>query len=651
MSDKRGVASVDALPPDYQLRNFRLVRVLGRGGFGITYRAEDTKRGGAVAIKEFLPTVFAGRDGTTVRAFSESTKVEFDRFLQRFFDEATTLLRFGHLDNIVNVRGYFEANGTGYIVMDFETGPSLERLLTNLGRPTSEGETKAILLPLLGDLEEVHASGFLHRDIKPQNIIIRADGSPVLIDFGAARFAANETIEQTMTAFVSAGYTPWEQYSRDGHQGAWSDLYALGATAYRMITGSKPPDCLQRRLFQDRYVTAAQATTPGRYHLDFLAAIDWVLRLDPEQRPQSAAAWRAAFERGTGAGGAVRTSAPAPTPTPTPTPIPAPKLDSPKPPAVEHSDAALTETVVSVRRAVDEVTLPPTLSPTVPATEARSAMTGAVRQGVRALVGTWPQPLSVFRDLRLDGMDCPDFPEMVVIPKGAFVMGSSDREPERLAHEGPRHPVQIRADFAVGRFTVTFAEWDACLADGGGNGHRPSDAGWGRGRRPAINVSWHDAQSYVQWLRSKTGKPYRLLSEAEWEYAARAGSKTPFWWGSTITPRQANYDGSTAYNNGDRGLFRQKTVEVGSFRPNPFGLCEMAGNVWQWVEDSWHNDYTGAPNDGSAWVTGGSVTSRVVRGGCWYFVPSGLRSAYRFSGTADGRSGDIGFRVARDLSV
>ncbi len=637
MSEKQEGAQGDALPPGYQLRNFRLVRVLGRGGFGITYRAEDTRRGGFVAIKEFMPTAFAGRDGATVRSYSPEGKQEFNRFLQRFFDEATTMLRFGHLDNIVNVRGYFEANGTGYIVMDFETGPSLERLLTDLGRPTTETEARAILLPLLDDLEEVHATGFLHRDIKPQNIIIRADGSPVLIDFGAARFAASEVAEQAMTAFVSAGYTPWEQYSRDGHQGAWSDLYALGATAYRMVTGNKPPDCLQRRMFRDRYLSVTQAVPSGRYSPGFLAAIDWVLRLEPDQRPQTAAAWRAAFESGR-----VVVEPPAvPAPPESAKPEP-PKPEPAKPLGQTERVAAEAETFIAPRV--------PTGQDTAVSTRVRPTVAAVSRPPVRLLAGTWPQPQSVFRDFCADGSECSDFPEMVVVPKGTFLMGSGVKEPERLVQEGPQHPVLIGTDFAVGRYTVTFAEWDACVADGGGNGHQPSDAGWGRGRRPVINVSWHDAQAYVQWLRQKTGKRYRLLSEAEWEYAARAGTRTPFWWGSTITPRQANYDGTSAYNGGDRGMFRQKTVDVGSFRPNPFGLCEMAGNVWQWVEDSWHNDYKGAPNDGSVWTAGGSGTARVVRGGCWYFVPSGLRSAYRFSGTADVRSGDIGFRVARDLS-
>ena len=298
--DTESTAQVDALPPGFQLRGYRLLSVLGRGGFGITYRAEDSRRGGLVAIKEFLPTAFAGREGVTVRAYSRGSGEKFGQFLKKFFDEATILLRFGHLNNIVNVRSYFEENGTGYIVMDFETGRGLDQYLKDLGRPTTETEARAILLPLLDDLGEMHAVGYLHRDIKPQNIIVRTNGTPVLIDFGAARVSAGEA-DRTMTAFISAGYTPWEQYSDDGRQGPWSDLYALGATAYQMVTGARPPDGLQRRLqSRDSYVSVVQAVEPGRYYSpEFLAAIDWVLQLAPEQRPQKAAEWRAAF--GTGA--------------------------------------------------------------------------------------------------------------------------------------------------------------------------------------------------------------------------------------------------------------------------------------------------------------------------------------------------------------
>ena len=239
-------------------------------------------------------------------------------------------------------------------------------------------------------------------------------------------------------------------------------------------------------------------------------------------------------------------------------------------------------------------------------------------------------------------------PEMVVVPSGAFLMGSPGSEAKRNSDEDPQHPVTIAHAFAVGRFAVTFDEWDACVADGGCGGNKPEDDGWGRGRRPAIYVSWDDAKAYLQWLSKKTGHEYRLLSEAEWEYVARAGTSTPFWWGSTITVGQANYDGSNIYNGGAKGASPGKTLPVGSFGANPFGLSEVHGNVWEWVEDCYNKSYVGAPSDGSAWRTG-DCDSRVLRGGAWNSNPRMLRASFRYWNSSMFRFNYVGFRVARTL--
>jgi formylglycine-generating enzyme required for sulfatase activity len=253
------------------------------------------------------------------------------------------------------------------------------------------------------------------------------------------------------------------------------------------------------------------------------------------------------------------------------------------------------------------------------------------------------KPMDMFKE-------CDKCPEMIVVPAGSFTMGSPLNEPERSLDEDPRHQVTIGNAFAVGKFAVTFDEWDACVTDGGCNGFRPSDEGWGRDRRPAIHVSWNDAKAYVAWLSRKTGKGYRLLSEAEREYVARAGTMTTFWWGSSITPRQANYDGNFAYNKGAKGEYRRKTLQVDSFEPNPWGLYQVHGNVWEWVEDCWHHDYRGAPVDGTAWTdAAGHCSYRVLRGGSWSYVPKLLRTAARGRGAAGFRSRLNGLRVARTL--
>ncbi len=240
--------------------------------------------------------------------------------------------------------------------------------------------------------------------------------------------------------------------------------------------------------------------------------------------------------------------------------------------------------------------------------------------------------------------DCADCPQMVVIPAGEFTMGSP---PSEQAAEA-QHRVTIAAPFAVSKFEITFSEWDACATDCGCRGYWPDDQGWGRGNQPAINISWENAKSYVDWLSQKAGKVYRLLSESEWEYAARAGTTTRFWHGDTLSPSQANHDGSVD-GSGPSEVNRQRTVPVGSFPPNGFGLHDMHGNVAEWVEDCWHDEYTAmAPTDGSAWVDG-NCNGRVVRGGSWEDSEVEHRSAARTGGYKQDQFYTDGFRIARDL--
>jgi formylglycine-generating enzyme required for sulfatase activity len=240
--------------------------------------------------------------------------------------------------------------------------------------------------------------------------------------------------------------------------------------------------------------------------------------------------------------------------------------------------------------------------------------------------------------------DCPLCPPMVVMPAGEFTMGSP---PAELGAE-TQHRVAIVAPFAIGKFEITFDEWDACVSDGGCGGYRPDDEGWGRGKNPVINISWDDATAYVTWLARKTGRPYRLLSEAEWEFAARAGTTAKFSVGDAITPAQANYNGSTD-GTGPSEVNRMRTLSVGSFPPNGFGLHDTLGNVSEWVADCWHDDYTAnVPTDGTAWLEG-RCGGRVVRGGSWEDSAAELRSAARTGGDRSDRFYTDGIRVARDL--
>jgi formylglycine-generating enzyme required for sulfatase activity len=239
--------------------------------------------------------------------------------------------------------------------------------------------------------------------------------------------------------------------------------------------------------------------------------------------------------------------------------------------------------------------------------------------------------------------ECDTCPEMVVVPAGSFTMGSPANEKYRRDNESPQHNVTIARALAVSKFEVTFDEWDACVADGGCNGYRPSDEGWGRGNRPVTNTSWDDAKEYVAWLSKHTGQSYRLLSEAEWEYASRAGSTTAYSWGDNIGEGNANCDGcGSQWDN-------KQTAPVGSFAANAFGLFDVHGNVWEWVQDCKQGTYNGVPTDGSAW-TGGDCANRVLRGGSWSDAPQDLRSADRVDSPTDSRDNVFGFRVGRTLS-
>lgn len=264
-------------------------------------------------------------------------------------------------------------------------------------------------------------------------------------------------------------------------------------------------------------------------------------------------------------------------------------------------------------------------------------------------------PLSAEIEATLKAKDsfkeCADCPEMVVVPKGSFMMGTPASEPDRNVGEDPIHRVQIVRPFAVGRFSISFDEWDACLADGGCNGRRGDDHGFGRGRMPAHGLSFDDAQAYLAWLSKKTGRTYRLPSESEREYFTRAGTTTPFWFGKTVSSMDANYDASIPYAGGPRGEKSKGPKPVDSYRPNPFGLYQVHGNIYEWTQDCYNKRYTlDTPVDGKPWLEG-DCSKRIVRGGEWGWTANSIRSGARNENRADSGAGSLGFRVVRDLSA
>jgi serine/threonine protein kinase len=286
--------NVQALPLGTRLGDYRIDAMIGHGGFGITYRAFDTQLTKFVAIKEYLPVEFAlrqGEGGGEVVPRGARYAEDFAWGRDRFLDEARALARFRH-PHIVPVLRYFEANGTAYTVMEFEDGKNLAEIFRSIGKRLPPDDVLRLASGLLSGLGAVHAQGFLHRDIKPSNIIIRRDGVPVLIDFGAARLAIGERT-RTLTGVLTPQYAPIEQYALDGKQGAWSDIYSTAAVLYHAIIGKAPPDAAAR-VGVDPYLPLAD-TEHDRYDRRFLVAIDRALAFAPAERPQSVEQWKSVF--------------------------------------------------------------------------------------------------------------------------------------------------------------------------------------------------------------------------------------------------------------------------------------------------------------------------------------------------------------------
>lgn len=287
----------------------------------------------------------------------------------------------------------------------------------------------------------------------------------------------------------------------------------------------------------------------------------------------------------------------------------------------------------------------------------RSSKSPSASLAAKLLELRFARPLSRNEETTLRPRDhfkeCELCPEMVVIPAGQFFMGASDGEAGSTPDERPQHRVSFAQPFSVSRFPVTFSEWDACVA-AKGCGYQPGDEGWGRGRRPVISILWEEARDYVSWLSRTTGKTYRLLSEAEREYIARAGTTTAYWWGDLFEPARANCDranrklSDTAIGDLEKFNAKTQTLPVESFSPNPWGLYQVHGNVYDWVEDCWNESYDGAPSDGSAW-TSGNCERHVLRGGAFSRKPQAARSSARIWFGSSNRLAYMSVRVARAL--
>jgi formylglycine-generating enzyme required for sulfatase activity/tRNA A-37 threonylcarbamoyl transferase component Bud32 len=635
---------------------FLIQAILGGGGFGVAYRAEDRKERRQVVIKTLNQR--------------QQNQADFAEQQEKFMNEAMRLKGFAHR-HIVEVYELIQVDGLLGMVMEYIDGQELAEYVEDKGKLTESQALKYI--EQVGEaLIYIHEKGFLHRDIKPHNIMLRAGSQEaVLIDFGLARgYIDGKTL--SMTNSHTPAYAPIEQYDRHGHFGAHTDIYALAATLYHLVTGEPPIFPAKGRL---------EAQNKGQSIDRFLwdkipegitertkQGIIQGMAVLPKDRPQTMGDLFQILGLGvqpviiaptpvipvfipseTGSIAPVRvTPKPPATPPPTPqpkvrakpnyTPVeppPPPKPPS-KPPATRRNFikwlgfGGVGAVSVLAFSQIRRLTEPKPIK----LTEIQFTSVKLNNQGI--IIAKPPGSAQVYTEELGNGVDL----KMVKIPGGKFMMGSPDGEKDREANESPQHQVTV-PEFYLGQTLVTQAQYQTLM------GNNPSDFKE-NDKLPIEKVSWLDAVAFCEKLSQKTNRTYRLPSEAEWEYACRAGTNTPYAFGETINPSVVNYDGNFPYGGAGKGEHRQKTTPVGSFPPNLFGLYDMHGNLWEWCLDEWTDSYNGAPTDGSA---KGDIISRdnnhkvMLRGGSWNFSAQYSRSAYRLSDSASASFGSIGFRV------
>jgi formylglycine-generating enzyme required for sulfatase activity len=574
---------------------YRVLRLLGEGGFSRTYAAQDVDRLDApCVIKQFFPQI----QGTAART----------KAAELFKEEAFRLYELGenHIQ-IPRLLAYFEQASSLYLVQEFIQGQTLFRELEK--KAFTEEQIREVLIDILPVLQFVHSRNVIHRDIKPENIIRRdSDRKLVLIDFGGAKQVTQTSLARQATAIYTIGYAAGEQMAGFACQA--SDLYSLGVTCVRLLTRCLP--------FQDAYgqicdplYDAMSAQWLWREHLrekgitvsdDLGQILDKMLKHLAKERYQTA---DSVLE----------------------------DLNSPKPitaPVVETKEIIIPilkkETIPIEQELKPEVT---SVFPSLQEFEFEVVTVdtkGREMSRDRHYTKFYPEDLG--NDITL---------EMVSIPGGTYMMGSPDFEGD--ADELPQHQVNV-APFFMGKYPVTQAQWKIVAAlPKVKQPLNPNPSKFKGANRPVENVSWHEAVEFCARLLNKTGRHYRLPSEAEWEYACRGGTTTSFHFGETITTDLANCtDGQDKH--------RKETTVVGSFQvANAFGLYDMHGLVWEWCADPWHKNYSLAPADGRVWENGGDEHRRVLRGGSWSFSSVLCRSASRSWNESDGGLRICGFRV------
>lgn len=697
---------------------YQITERLGRGGMAEVYKAFHKDLEVYRAIKFIRPELGMSED-----------------FRIRFLKEAQGVARLHH-PNIIGIHDFGASEDRYYMVMELVEGRSLKDILKNDGQMSID-RSVALVKSVAGALAYAHDQGLIHRDIKPDNIMVDARGRPVLMDFGIAKLITSDAkITQTGHLIGTPAYMAPEQ-SRALEVGPPTDIYALSVVLFEMLTGHTPFEA-----DTPMAVVLKSLSDPMPMPRSFNAKISEELQgvilkgtaRDMKDRYQSAMEFSAALDRAMDRIQATMDKTVV-LPPPKPDVVPGSNrlalvvvlavlfLGSSlaawiylKPGTPDAVDADTSLTVESqpgkgskdaqvkpgnaktsdtkkeeFSKARDSVVQAVT-APEVEATQVQPSATVVDTAEVESPVTSMPVPIVATPDpekvrlaeaaraaedvrvraeevARVDAQRAAEKaaeekrkeesrqkaaqaaaandaknlvprakPAMVSIAGGSFSMGCGAPDTACLGAEKPVHAVKVKS-FRLSKHEVTFDQYDAFAAATGRA--KPDDKGWGRGNRPVINVNWEDANAFVTWLAKQTGEPFRLPTEAEWEYAARAGTNTVYLWGNEVGFGLANCTGCGSNFDGDR------TSPVGTFAANKFGLHDMHGNVWEWVQDCWQEGYAGAPTDGSARMTG-NCSSRILRGGSWLNNPSYLRIAYRNWLASNLRDVNTGFRVARD---
>ncbi len=674
------------LAPGTTLRDsYTIVRLIAQGGMGAVYLAKHQRLGSTVAVKE---TFFD--DPSLLKAFEREARL-------------LASLRHGALPKVID---HFPEGDGWFLVMEFIAGDDLGDMLKERGSAFPIDQAMDWGDQLLGALEYLHKQTppVIHRDIKPHNLKLTEEGQIVLLDFGLAKGHAEGMSRMTAGHSIQGytpAYAPLEQIQGAGTDGR-SDLYSLAATLYHLMTGFIPADALSRAAVvvngQPDPLRPAKELNP-QVPQRVADVLMQAMSQNRDQRQAGASEMRRMLRDAAGNDQPTVVAPVAPHTGATIAMASEPRRDNdppiinrPSPAAVNLSTHKPQSDNLAARTEWDTGQPERATSPRpVPAMEPTPFLQGArkwnrpswMTLGIVALLIIGIVVFAVVSNRNSNttsnttkaiapAMKSFDFDtatvdwkaniqdrrkgqaryyvedigvalEMVEIPGGTFTMGSPANEAGRDGGEGPQHQVTIPR-FCMGKFEVTQAQWRAVASlPKVSSDLNPNLSGFKGDNLPVERVSWEDAMEVCARLSRATGRTYRLPSEAEWEYACRAGTRTAFAFGETVTPELVNYDGNYPYGSAAKGTYRQITTAAGSVGyPNAFGLYDMHGNVWELCMDYWHDSYSGAPTDGSLWQTGDYANLRVVRGGAWSSHAANARSAYR---KTDSRDYDSGFRV------